>query len=244
MFSRGLLISLGVTTLSAALLFMYFNNKIKDVENKVQLMFDLIQNHTQNQTMTQDRNQDMTVEFKRGNNQEITQEEVQNSNLIEISDDDSDENSSDESDDDDDSEYEDDDNNNNNLEQTNFLEKSKDQIIAEEFGVKKPIEQLSNLMDDLPEINLNEAVLELKEQDNDSLDELSDLEEDTNLNAQELVNVKQDNESEEEQEQEQEEQQNLKKLTVAVLKNLAEKKGLTNYKSLKKAALVKLIEEN
>ena len=36
----------------------------------------------------------------------------------------------------------------------------------------------------------------------------------------------------------------LKKLTVAVLKNIAEKKGLSGYKSLKKQNLINLILDN
>ena len=44
-FSRGLVISLGVSALSGTLLFLYFRNRITSVERKVDLMFDLIQSH-------------------------------------------------------------------------------------------------------------------------------------------------------------------------------------------------------
>ena len=46
-FSRGLVISLGVSALSATLLFLYFRNRITSVERKVDVMFDLIQSHEQ-----------------------------------------------------------------------------------------------------------------------------------------------------------------------------------------------------
>ena len=46
-FSRGLVISLGVSALSATLLFLYFRNRISSVERKVDVMFDLIQSHEQ-----------------------------------------------------------------------------------------------------------------------------------------------------------------------------------------------------
>ena len=46
-FSRGLVISLGVSALSATLLFLYFRNRMASVERKVDVMFDLIQSHEQ-----------------------------------------------------------------------------------------------------------------------------------------------------------------------------------------------------
>ena len=45
--SRGLVISLGVSALGCTLLFLYFRNKITTIERKVDVMFDLIQNHQQ-----------------------------------------------------------------------------------------------------------------------------------------------------------------------------------------------------
>ena len=50
--SRGLVISLGVSALGCTLLFLYFRNKISAVERKVDVMFDLIQNHQQEQQPT------------------------------------------------------------------------------------------------------------------------------------------------------------------------------------------------
>ena len=46
MMIRNLVISLGITTLSSFLLYMYFKNRMSDVENKVDIMFELIQEHT------------------------------------------------------------------------------------------------------------------------------------------------------------------------------------------------------
>ena len=46
MMIRNLVISLGITTLSSFLLYMYFKNRMSDVENKVDIMFQLIQEHT------------------------------------------------------------------------------------------------------------------------------------------------------------------------------------------------------
>ena len=43
---RNLVISLGITTLSSFLIYMYFRNRMSDVESKVDIMFQLIQEHT------------------------------------------------------------------------------------------------------------------------------------------------------------------------------------------------------
>ena len=52
-FSRGLVISLGVSALSATLLFLYFRNRISSVEKKVDVMFDLIQSHQSDRQQAQ-----------------------------------------------------------------------------------------------------------------------------------------------------------------------------------------------
>ena len=46
MMIRNLVISLGITTLSRFLLYIYFKIRMSDVENKVDIMFQLIQEHT------------------------------------------------------------------------------------------------------------------------------------------------------------------------------------------------------
>ena len=47
MMIRNLVISLGITTLSSFLLYMYFRNRMSDVESKVDIMFQLIQEYEQ-----------------------------------------------------------------------------------------------------------------------------------------------------------------------------------------------------
>ena len=46
MMIRNLVISLGITTLSSFLIYVYFRNRMSDVESKVDIMFQLIQEHT------------------------------------------------------------------------------------------------------------------------------------------------------------------------------------------------------
>jgi hypothetical protein len=215
----------------------------------------------------------INIEFKTkkqaNNNENIVSENAnQDPNLINISDDDRNSNELENSDSDSDSdEYEDEgedsededgededgededgeDEKDNNIDPedtiqgSTFLGKPKDKLTVEELGVENSMGQLSNLMKDFTELNTKEdPVLELKmvNDGDDSLDELSDLEADDedHLTISEEVfpdDTKNDSSK-----------QNLSKLTVAILKNLAEKKGLTQYKSLKKAALIKLIEDN
>ena len=251
MISRGLLISLGVTTLSAALLFVYFKNKINDVENKVQIIFDLVQSHSQNQ-MNQQHHNDIDVKFH-------SQEQ---SNLIQVSDDDNDKNdyntvSEGEDSEDEDIEGEDSEDEGsedegsedegsedegsegeevveeakiNKLNNTDLFENNNDLQNNNQQSLEIPnIKEL-----EVSELNvLNNEMIQLntkkddEQEETDSLDELSDIDDQDKAET-EKNDIPQD----------------LKKFTVAVLKNLAEKKGLSNYKSLKKAALIKLIEEN
>ena len=92
-FSRGLVISLGVSALSATLLFLYFRNRMASVERKVDVMFDLIQSHevdrqnlVNQQMMMQQNNAPSSQNTGDWNRQNITSEK----NLIEVSDDEED----------------------------------------------------------------------------------------------------------------------------------------------------------
>ena len=79
----------------------------------------------------------------------------------------------------------------------------------------------------------NDKELVIDNDDEDSLDELSELEENG-----EILDKDENAENEEFSEND------LKKLTVATLKDLAKEKGLTNYKSLKKQPLINLLMKN
>ena len=242
MFNRSFLLSLGITTLSAAFLFIYFKNRINDVENKVQLIFDLVQSH-QNNVNQQQYNSGLTVELKNETPQGMNP--VVESSKIDISEDESSEDESDESDDSDDSDNErENENTPENMDGQSDDEKVPDLVDAsEDLEVETfpHLEKESNNdtdvnvenIQDLSEFTLDNVLEEsmslTNNLDEDSLDELSSLDENT---------------IEEQVEKPEEPPQDLKKLTVATLKTLAEKKGLTNYKSLKKAALIKLIQEN
>ena len=49
MISRGLLISLGITLLTSVIIFMYFRKRLSVVEHKLNMMFQLIEEHNQQQ---------------------------------------------------------------------------------------------------------------------------------------------------------------------------------------------------
>ena len=49
MISRGLIVSLGTTSLVSVLLFLYFRNRMTSVERKVSMLFKLIEDHHQEQ---------------------------------------------------------------------------------------------------------------------------------------------------------------------------------------------------
>ena len=92
-FSRGLVISLGVSALSATLLFLYFRNRMASVERKVDVMFDLIQSHEVDRQ--QQMNQQMMMQQHTSSQNTgawVSEESNQpERNLIDVSDDDEDE---------------------------------------------------------------------------------------------------------------------------------------------------------
>ena len=53
MITRGFLINLGVTILASTLLFLYFRHRLKQVEHKVNTIFQLVQNHTHSSSAIQ-----------------------------------------------------------------------------------------------------------------------------------------------------------------------------------------------
>ena len=48
MFSRGLIISLGITTLCSVVTYIYFSNKMNNMEKKLNAIYDLVHTHTNN----------------------------------------------------------------------------------------------------------------------------------------------------------------------------------------------------
>ncbi len=84
---RNLMISVGITTLSSILLYMYFRNRINDVESKVEIMFQLVQEEA--------KKNDAVLQNVVQSNRAVHIQEVntdapkhENSDLVDVSDDD------------------------------------------------------------------------------------------------------------------------------------------------------------
>ena len=230
--SRGLVISLGVSALGCTLLFLYFRNKISAVEKKVDVMFDLIQNHQQQQmNMQETMHMNSQQEFDETDNMQSQQQsgawtdEVNSQpDLIQVSDDEEDDDSEEVSD----SDSEDEDDEIPKL----SLAKTEDMTL-EINDVKKIIVQESK-----PERDNTE--LEEPEDVTDSLDEIEvDEDEDEDEDEEEDDGVKEDVTVEK-----LDDEFDYNKLKVSELKAIAKQKGLEGYKSLKKGPLVELLKSS
>ena len=227
--SRGLVISLGVSALGCTLLFLYFRNKISNVEKKVDTIFDLIQNHQQldqQQYMQQNmqthvfNNDQQETEFKENEN------EIQENNLINVSDDEDDDDASD----------------SEEISDTDEEEEEEDQP---KLSLAKT-EDMSLSLNDIKKITVQEnektiidsqVQLEEVEDVTDSLDDISvdedeEDEDEDNNDAKEITVEKLDEEFD------------YNKLKVSELKSMAAAKKLEGYKSLKKGPLIELLKSS
>ena len=223
--SRGLMISLSISALGCTLLFLYFRNKISSMEKKVDVMFDLIQNHQQEQYNTQGTNHQEVEEHNIMSNDNFNNfdENIQNNvNLIPVSEDDDD---SDEVSDSEDEDVSD------NEELPKISLDSTENMTLEVNDIKKITVQEADkvLIDD--SIQMEEV-----EDITDSLDEMDDDSDDEENNNEDVTEVK------EVTVQKIDDDFDYSKLKVTELKALAKQKGLENYKSLKKGPLVDLLK--
>ena len=253
-FSRGLVISLGVSALSATLLFLYFRNRISSVEKKVDVMFDLIQSHQSDRQQAQH----MMMQQQRQQNQAPSQdtgawiaEEGREAgrNLIDVSEDDEDydeeydsEDSKEVSDNDDDLE-----------ERIKLVTTDIDIQSAEEAKAVEVLEANNTEPVSVDEtIELQEVTDDLEDEE-EELGSSADVENtvqsaDKSDNNDDVDDSLEEDDSEEDEDnsdepiQEVEKEVQYSKLKVAELKALAEAMGLTNYKSLKKQPLIDLIK--
>tara|TARA_R110002074_G_scaffold332802_1_gene503091 strand:- start:48 stop:716 length:669 start_codon:yes stop_codon:yes gene_type:complete len=219
------MISLSISALGCTLLFLYFRNKISSMEKKVDVMFDLIQNHQQEQYNTQGTNHQEVEEHNIMSNDNFNNfdENIQNNvNLIPVSEDDDD---SDEVSDSEDEDVSD------NEELPKISLDSTENMTLEVNDIKKITVQEADkvLIDD--SIQMEEV-----EDITDSLDEMDDDSDDEENNNEDVTEVK------EVTVQKIDDDFDYSKLKVTELKALAKQKGLENYKSLKKGPLVDLLK--
>ena len=242
-FSRQLVISIGVSALSATLLFLYFRNRMTNVERKVDVMFDLIQSHET------DRQQQMSQSYMTAQNvrQSSSPQDTDNwnsknsqeRNLIDVSEDDDSEYDSEDS-------REVSDNEDDLAERIKLVTTDIDLQEAEEEKNVVVLESTNTEPISIDEsVQLEEVTNNLDEEDNDTTDNKEDIKEivqkaevEDSLVEDSLVedSLEEDSESDAESvnEEENKETPEYNKLRVAELKALAEAKGLLNYKSLKK----------
>jgi hypothetical protein len=229
---RLFLISLGVTCLASVILFLYFRNRIGRMEQKVELMFQLIQEYEQSKNIQQTQSMSPTV-----TRTEMTQQMGGNMNhndLISVSDDD---------DDDDDRDSD-----------------SEEISDTESVDNEEPI-NIQETVANVKSIKLDGAEIEsLTVEPADDLDDISDLEDNEVVTLEETMPEEIEEELENENTEIAEENiieevsnnvsvkkievgggKPLDKMTVRELKEKAEKDGFTNFKGLRKDKLVELL---
>ena len=226
--SRGLMISLSISALGCTLLFLYFRNKISSMEKKVDVMFDLIQNHQQEQYNTQTNNQVEEHNIMSSDNFNNFDENIQNSvNLIPVSEDEND----DENDDDSEEVSDSDEDVSDNEDLPKISLDSTENMTLEVNDIKKITVQ------EVDKVLIDDSIqMEELEDVTDSLDEMEDSDDEENNNEDVTEEVK------EVTVQKIDEDFDYNKLKVSELKALAKQKGLQNYKSLKKGSLVDLLQ--
>lgn len=258
--SRGLVISLGVSALSATLLFLYFRNRMASVERKVDVMFDLIQSHEkdrQEQISSQMMMMQQSNPSSQNNGAWRTSENVSERNLIDVSEDEDDE----EYDSEDSREVSDTDEDieeriklvTTDIDETT-AEEAKNVVVLEATN-DEPVTVNENV--ELEEVtnNLEDNATSADNVDNNSTLDNSNENRDENVNTQQAdVTSEQESDMDDSLEEDSDEEEditepepatvNYAKLKVTELKAIAEAKGLTNYKSLKKQPLIDLLNQS
>lgn len=235
---RELVFSVGITFLTGTLLFVYFRNKISNIDRKVNLVFETIQEHNnriqveaqeemkrfqmfheQQMQMAQQQHNPHT-----GQHSDEPTEQMRNepNNLIDVSDQESDlsDMSEEESSDDDNS---DDDTNNND-----DVEENPEVVTLSDNNDKQSDNNLNDLLNGgITEVNVEnihpiEDNVKLNDEE-DVVDSLKIMEEKLSSKTSDTL-------------------VNYNKYTKAQLRNICEEKGFTGWKSLNKGKLVTFLE--
>ena len=214
MFNKMLVITLGVTGLSSVLLFLYFRNRLSDVEKKVDTMFNLIQSYETVEKQPQFTMQETPREYyEQQQMQEEMQQQMQqqaeyhpNNELVQVSDrgeGDESSDSDDESESDSDDDY-----------------SSEEEETTKPLVVKSESEDVTLREEDVT-TDLNEISLEKKPTQEEEVEEVEEeVTKNITLQSDEL---------------------DLTTLKVSDLKNLCKEKGLSGYRNLRKNDLIELL---
>ena len=238
---RLFLISLGVTCLVCVILFLYFRNRISRMEQKVDLMFQLIQEYEQNKIIHQNHPRNDTQSVPTVFTDTGGTEHRVEANLISVSDDESDYSDSDEVSDDEDGLL--------NIKETVVGENIKSISLSGAEIESLKVETGDELDDisDFEETNMGDMIT-LEEVNNDKIEVEEQEVEEQEVEEQEVEEqeVEEENTGEHQEEIEEiakkvKDDKPLSDRTVKELKQLAEEKGFTNFKGLRKHKLVELL---
>ena len=236
MITRGFLINLGVTILASTLLFLYFRHRFKQVEHKVNTIFQLVQNHSQSSCpiRVSSPRPPPAIQFQEKNELIPVSDDEQDSGSESGSITDSASDSDEESD-------------------TEVMSMKRDRSENIFLGLGEIKQVAVTLTPDIPLVSNNAPLAPSAEmgaeKTNDlddvgslsSNDDMNDGEEDEVIN---IIKVGDDEGAKMEQAPQEppvEEIQDYSKLTVPVLKEIAASKGFTNVRKLRKRALVELL---
>ena len=219
---RELLISVGISCIIGVVLFLYFKNKMGKMEQKVDLMFQLIQEYEQQKNM-QVQNSYPTNQMNAA-----VASNVNAANLIHVSDDDSeDDTDSDEVSDTEEDSLQIGENDSTQIKTINLEGAETNSLEVENEDFIDDLDEISDLEENDDEFEKEEEELE----DDNDLDtiELSDSNVDKDIvSITKTIPLK--------------ESKALKDCTVKELKKLCQEKGFTNYKALRKQKLIDLLE--
>ena len=249
---RELVFSVGITFLTGTLLFVYFRNKISNIDRKVNMVFETIQEHNsrmqveaqeemkrfqmfhEQQMQMRQHHEEQQHNPHTGQHSDEPTEQMRSepNNLIDVSDQESDlsDMSDDESSDDDNSDNSDDDTNKDDVEKN-------PEVVTLSDNVENPSDNnLTDLLNSgLTEVNV-ENISPLDSNVELNNDELNDDEEDEDLsNGLEIMEEKLSSKTSDTL-------VNYNKYTKAQLRNICEEKGFTGWKSLNKGKLVTFLE--
>ena len=226
---RLFLISLGVTCLASVILFLYFKNRVGRMEQKVDLMFQLIQEYEQTKNIAATRSFEQTSSVSRDNGVQMGGSNTHD-DLISVSDDE----------DDDDHETDSEEISDNDEEEEPIrIQEAVDNIKSISLSGAEIESMVVEPADDLDEISdiddNNNDIITLEEGVQDEIENLEEEEEPTEEIVEEPVAVKKIEVVDEKP---------LSKMTVKELKAKAEQDGFTNFKGLRKDKLVELLQSH
>jgi hypothetical protein len=235
--NRQILVSLGISTLGTLLVLFYLRNKINDIESKVELMFQLIQDHEKEKRLSNN------IQVREVDSEMRDMEEHRSPGLILVSEDSDSEGEEDSSDQEDSSDGEVESNNITLLDTKHNIHLKLDELSndqADDYH-KSANTEISHGDD---AVHTNDDGGTNKESDGEESDkEESDKEESDKeeSDGEESDGEESDGDEESEEDNDDLEKINYKQYTKNELKSLCEKKGLSRYSKLNKGQLVELL---